>query len=567
MLQLLAAAGRGILALAMLLLALAHILSALVEWPWDVPTFTEPLIDLGGPTWEREGVLLIGISLFVLARAMARGKRQAWWLSLGLLLVSLVGALITRSDRGVIVMSFSLLALLLAFSPLFSTRSDRRALARGYAALALSLGSIIGGVALDHVVPAGGARGSIVFRQWAFLLLHFLSYLSLGYAILEILRPVRARGRESRRMRQRARELASRYGNRATVHFALGADKRYYWSESGRAVVAYRVTRGVALVLGDPIGPAEEYAPLLRSFLAYCRKQDWPAALYEASSEIVALCRVWKLPAYKIGEEAMIDVEQFTLQGKRGAPVRHAIARAKRAGLTVRCWHGETLPETVFAGMRRISSTWLAQRGGCAQMGFSMGHFPEDWTPDLLTVVALDAQDEVQAFLTWTPLYAGNGWALDNMRRSSETPPGAMEWLIAYSIEWAREQECKRMSLGLAPLAGLGGKRAGLSFFAALWERGANFLHRKGVVLKQYRSLYAFKDKFQPLWEPRYLVIERQQSFPHILFALASVFGGDKRPVIRQRGGKISASDPSCEGQAGDQSQQAERNEHSLPVC
>jgi phosphatidylglycerol lysyltransferase len=205
---------------------------------------------------------------------------------------------------------------------------------------------------------------------------------------------------------------------------------------------------------------------------------------------------------------------------------------------------GRTPPEAVFAGMQRISAQWLDARKVQTQMGFSMGRFPADWSQDLLTVVALDSQGQTQAFLTWTPLYAGNGWALDIMRRGEETPPGAMELLIAYSIEWAKAHGYTRMSLGLAPLAGLDREMSATTCDAiepglrapssSLLERCAASLHRRGIALGAYRSLYAFKAKFQPTWEARYLIVSEGQALPCILLALAWVHGSGWRSMLQE---------------------------------
>ncbi len=248
------------------------------------------------------------------------------------------------------------------------------------------------------------------------------------------------------------------------------------------------------------------------------------------------------LHAFKVGEEAVIDLGNFTLEGRRGAPVRHSVARARRGGLSVQCWQGESLPEAVFAEMQHISTEWLASRNAKTQMGFSMGRFPSDWSQELLTVVALDAEGHPQAFLTWTPLYARNGWALDIMRRGEKASPGAMELLIAASIEWARDHRYTRMSLGLVPFAWVETEAVPPLCnapeceqrikVASLLERSAAFLHRQGIILNTYRSLYTFKAKFQPTWEPRYLIFSEGQALPRILLALARVHGMGWRSML-----------------------------------
>jgi len=528
----LATTGRTLLALIIVISAIANVSTIYMESRLGIVTFTEPLMDLGGANWEHEGLIMMGVTMLLIARALFRGKRQAWWLSMFFLVISLMSAVISKSDRISILLSLSLLIFLLILAPLFPRRSDTRALVRGYVALALTLCCIVSYALVNYFWPIGIVHASYVLRDALLFMLHVVSLLIIGFGVVEILRPVHSTLHQSDNECIRACEVVNRYGNLATAHFVLDIDKVYFWSETGRAFIAYRVVHEVALALGDPIGPEEEHATILTAFLEFCHLQDWPVAFYQASARTYSLCQGRGLLAYKIGEEALIDVARFTLLGKRGAPVRHAITRAKREGLTVQCWQSNDIPQLVFDGMQRISAEWLDTRKVQSQMGFSMGRFPDDWSKDQLTVVALDPQDNVQAFLTWTPLYAGNGWALDGMRRGDQTPSGAMELLIAYAVEWAQTNGYLRMSLGLAPLSGLGGQKDLDATTCNVWqsnklhslsfvERCAAFLHRRGILLGEYRSLYAFKAKFQPDWESRYLIVSERSGLLRIVLALA----------------------------------------------
>ena len=153
-------------------------------------------------------------------------------------------------------------------------------------------------------------------------------------------------------------------------------------------------------------------------------------------------------------------------------------------------------------------------------------------------------QKEVEAFLTWTPLYAGNGWALDTMRRGEGTPSGAMELLITHAIEWARAHGYAHMSLGLAPLVGLAEEelvdvpcnswQSSSLRSSSLVERGAAFLHQRGILLGKYRSLYFFKAKFQPTWEPRYLIVSERPALLRILLALARAHGSGWLSIVKE---------------------------------
>jgi phosphatidylglycerol lysyltransferase len=539
----LSAAIRTAIALTLAAVALANVL-AMAPRPWQQVVFLEQVVDLDNLGWGREGGLVLAGLLLLVARALMRGKRHAWLLSVALLVFSMLSAIVSRAHSSYILFAMLLLVVLLALAPLFPTKSDPRALRRGYLALGVCVLAFV-----SHGMVAGLwqrelAQGVVHMaaqpRAFILFVLRLILFLSLGYSVVEILRPVLSARRLQRDEHRRARAVVAHYGASTTAHFALGADKSYFWSATERALLAYRLVAGVALLLGDPVGPEEEAAPLLLAFLTYCKRQDWAFAIYQAGPRIRQICRAWDHNAYKVGEEAVVHVTSFTTAGKVGAPVRHAIARAKRDGVRVQCWQGQAVPELIFAGMKRISQTWLEAHGTTTQMGFSMGRFPADWSPELLTAVALDAQGEVQAFLTWTPLYAGIGWSLDNIRRLKETTPGAMEMLIAESIEWARTRGFARMSLGLAPLAGLDSRlRADLYVAAAAqaaegnpfvhrpsWlERSAGFLYSRKLLLGNYASLYAFKAKFRPVWEPRYLVVTDTRGLPRVLAALMRAHG------------------------------------------
>ncbi|HEX6818737.1 MAG TPA: phosphatidylglycerol lysyltransferase domain-containing protein [Ktedonobacterales bacterium] len=539
--------GRGALALLVLVAASANVVSAFASQPWRPASLVEQVIDFDGLGWGRVGVLTAAALLVLVAHALARGKRQAWVLAVCLLSLSLLLEILEGARTLSMLVMIALLAVLLALAPLFPTRSHTVATVRGYGALAVG-----GWLTWLHTFLFNGWHAGvwpIPFGPVGALLIvtRLVTYAILGYGVAQLLRPAvipRATRAIQREEREHALALIAQHGYLSTVYFTRGADKSYFWSASGRSLIAYRVTLGVALALADPIGPVEEREAIVRDFIAYCRQQDWQVAFYQTTPGVRRLCRAMGMHAFKIGEDAIVDLARFTLQGKIGAPVRHSLARARRGGLRVQIFQGVALPDPIFASMRRISTAWLHKQKATIQFGYSMGRFPYDWTSELLTAVALGPDDEVQAYVTWTPLYAGQGWALDNMRRADATEPGAMELLLAECIAWAKERGCKRMTLGLAPLAGLDAPPcefgsagvAGPSLIterATLLERSAAYLHRRGLLLGNYRSLHAFKAKFQAEWEPRYMVVGELSAVPQVLSALGVAMGVGWRGLVR----------------------------------
>ncbi len=540
----LAPIARWALALAFVLVALTNITTALVTLPTIPIDQVSQIVDLDEFAWGRAGAIALGLLLLLVARALARGKRQAWLLSLAMLAISLVGALVEHAHVRSLALVLVPLVALLALGPAFTRRSDRVSSMRGYVALALGGWLTWAHAFLYHALKVGHL--TIQLPPWAILVpLRILTYMLLAVGLWQLLRPVLRDRSGARGERERAIEVVRHHGSLSTAYFALGQDKRYIWSDSGKTLLSYRVVGGVALALADPIGPVEEHAETLATFIAYCKRQDWTFGVYQASPAAYRLGRRLGLRSVKIGEDALVDLRHFTLEGKAGAPVRHSVARARRGGLTIRIFQGKRLPDDIYTGMQRVSAGWLRQREIHGQFGFSMGRFPTDWSPEMLTVVAVDPNGAVQAFVTWTPLYATNGWSLDLIRRDADAVPGAMELLIAESFAWAQARGCERMSLGLLPLAGLDAETRALEDAPAapeaLLERGASYLHQRGVLLSSYASLRHFKEKFHPAWEARYLLLGEASAMPQVLLALAQVMGGGWRVVAQEAWEKLRA--------------------------
>lgn len=532
-------AGRYLPTVILVLLAGGGVLAGILVKPW-APT---KMLGLG-----RFSGIAVWLLLLLVARALARGKRQAWLLSVGLLVLLGAFSYGSRSMRFLFPMMLAVLLAFIVLAPLFRTRSDPGALARGYAALVAGCAAIYGHRIIYKLLS------SVIPHPYSLMFtLRVAAFIFLGIGVIEIMRPVLPRRATREAELARARSLIERYGRHSLAHYTLGPNLSYFWGDTGQAFLCYRVHRGVAVMLGDPIGRDDELPALVRRFRQYCDHQDWELAIYQASPMTVELLSSGGVHAIKVGEEAIIDTSHFTVRGKIGAPVRHAVARARRDQVSVSIWHGEPLPEAHFAGMKQVSAAWLQAHRTYTQMGFSMGRFPADWSPELLTAVAQGSGGETLAFLTWTPLYRGNGWTLDNMRRGAQTPPGTVEYLIAESIEWARVRGYSTMSLSLAPLAGLGEEvksiseavalpRWRISSSARLFQRSAAYLHRRGLLLANYRSLYFFKQKFQPTWAPRYLVLDDAAALPRVLVALAVVHGMDWRSAARDFWASLHAS-------------------------
>lgn len=316
--------------------------------------------------------------------------------------------------------------------------------------------------------------------------------------------------------RDRVERLLDQYGRGALSPLVLAGDKAYCWSPDGQSVVAFAVAGGVAVSCGEPVSAPAQRVAAVRHFGEVCRSRGLTPALYQAGTDLLPAARDLGFRALKIGEEAVLDLAGFSTQGKRRANVRHSATRAERDGVAVRFFDTGVDDEPILQQITAISDTWLREHR-LKELSFSMNGFSEQRLRTQRAVAAVDERGRVHAFITLLPTYADGGMALDLMRRAPEAVPGVMELLLARAAELLRAWGYSYFSLGVAPLAGVGGSENGLA------GRVLAYLSRRFDGIYHYHSLQRFKDKFAPRWEDRYLLYPHPLALPAVLYALARV--------------------------------------------
>jgi phosphatidylglycerol lysyltransferase len=314
--------------------------------------------------------------------------------------------------------------------------------------------------------------------------------------------------------------------------------------------VNYRLVNNVAIVLGDPVCKPKSVERVTRSFLDFCASHHWPVAFYQAYPDRLTTYRDLKLRAFKIGEEAIINPQTFTLKGSAMANVRTSSRRAEREGVSIQ-WYEGVPPTEVIDQLEELSSAWLKSKAGehASEMGFSMGkldelvdtalradmvasistrqHISHTTAPRLVTAVATTSSGKACAFVTFTPIYGtltmdadaqpqfqGWGWTLDLMRRASDAPPGVMELLLARAIEHFRSCNAQAVSLGMVAMSDT---RQEMPRSQQLLMKMA--ADRLGLF-KNSHTLFNFKQKFQPTWESRYVLTNTTLALPKVALAI-----------------------------------------------
>jgi phosphatidylglycerol lysyltransferase len=517
------------------LVGIADMLSAIVpKLDWGILLGAWPILNYR--VQAQSFTVVVGFFLIMLSYGLARGKKHAWRITLILLVLSAL--LHVRRSGSVLATVVALLLALLLYmlARFFQAKSDPPSVRRGYIALGLGLGIVcfyaIGGfIALfDDFAPwfdRLGVDGVIIHllengplhvsrETPAFFFQRALPILCISailYGMIYIFRPVAAVLIPETEERGKVEKLARQYGTNSISYFALGEDKSYFFSNSGQAVISYVLRGSTAVVAGDPIGPEGEMFETIQQFVRFCNEQDWTIVFWQVRDVTAEFYRQAGFSLLKIGEDAVINTQTFTLKGSTMANVRSSAKRAERDGVHTIFYHGKVTNVDYLSQMEQISRGWLAHKGG-SEMGFSMGHFDARGDTEQLYALAIDTANRVHAFVSFVPIYGRHGWGLDLMRRADRCAPGTMELLLSRTIEEMKNTGVQMASLGLAPLSNANGE--GETFL----DNSIDFLTDRFGNPEKNRSLFNFKKKFLPTWESRYLVYSDALNLPKIGWAL-----------------------------------------------
>lgn len=455
------------------------------------------------------GALLVVILLPALVRFALKPKRA---LRDALLVVACAGTLlaIAAGRQGETLAAGLALMLMLAARPLWPELTDARAIKQGWA--------LLGG--------AGFVVVALFLVEWpsalfvglgAIVLLVALAAASWGFLLLTTNAPLPLDVDDGPVQRTYAT-----HAHAGVSPFTLMRDKQYFWSRDRQAYLAYACRADVAVVLGPGIGPKSSVENLYREFRSACRLRGWRIAYYQVSESVArSLGGGRKL----LGSEAMIDLNRLTLEGPTMAKLRHEVSRGKRNGITITVVPLEQTTSETRAAMQALAAAWSG-RHALGEMTFSVGRPDARPTAPAVVGLACDPAGRLVAYCTWLLLPAVPALALDEIRRLPNAPAGTMDLLLYTCLDQMRPQAAWA-SLGLAPLAG-----AEHAHHLARLE--AAILQRLGISSAS-ASLFSFKGKYQPRWEPRYLVVERAADWPSVGLATFLVHypGWDQRLVRR----------------------------------
>jgi lysylphosphatidylglycerol synthetase-like protein (DUF2156 family) len=513
------------------------IFSALTPSLADRSDLVQGLLPPGIPEAARWTAIAFGLALVWLAGSLMRGKRRAWQLSVVLVAGVALAHLAKGLDTEVAAASILLLLALVRYRKQFDVSGDPDT--KPLVLTALALASLVGVFVLSQLHDRTLPEALVDLGTATVTLLAFRGlYLWL--------RSWRERDRPTPDERALVRELVQSHGHDTLAYFALRRDKSYFFSPGRSAFLAYTVLGGSALVSSDPVGDPAEFGVLLQNFRSLARGRGWRVAILGASAGLLPLYRSAGFHAIKVGEEAIVRPEAFSLEGRPVRKVRQSVNRLCRAGYTATVLREAEVGPELRAELHQVADEW---RGNWPERGFTMAMDELFGHPGTLFVIARGPSREVGGFLHLVPSPASGGYSLSAMRRRRTTPNGLMEFLIVEAIAWTRLHGAPEISLNFCVFADLIREREDRSRAGRLAHRGLQSLDR----VFQLERLLSFTGKFFPEWRPRFLCVERLSDFPLVGLAYlrAESLLSPPRPWARSRkaGGPVRKSTRRFPGQ------------------
>jgi len=489
---------------------------------------------------------LAGFFLLILASSLLRRKRTAWILTLVLLSTSILSHLIKGLDLEESLVAAGLMLLLIVNRKLYTAQSDRPSIAAGVKALVASLlftlvYGTVGFFLLVHSftvqfdLPEAAAQTLAMFftqdnagltpinrfGQFFADSIFLVGGATLLYALVMLLRPVLLRGDSaSAEQRGRAISIVQEHGQTSLAHYTLLKDKSYFFSPSGRSMIAYVLKGNGAIALGDPIGPDDDCLEAIEGFHHFCRRNDWDPGFYQTGPEHLALYERIGFHAVKIGEEAIIDLRTFSLKGKDAQNLRTPMNKLKKLGHHID-FAQPPLSPGLMQELRSVRDEWLTLMQG-SEKAFSVGWFDEDYIRNCEVAVVRTEDGTISAFANVVPGYRSNQITIDLMRHCKGMVNGTMDALFCTLFQHFKDRGFEGFNLGLSALSGVGGSTGSTPL-----ERGIHYLYQHLNQFYNFKGLHAYKAKFKPRWEPRYIVFPTYAALPGLVVALVRADSGD----------------------------------------
>jgi phosphatidylglycerol lysyltransferase len=475
---------------------------------------------------------VVGAVLLLLSQGLSRRLDAAYYLTMVAVIAGVVASLLKGFDYEEAIILITFIALLGISRPafdrkaaFFATRFSTAWIAAVVAALAASVW--LGLFAFKHVEYSSDLWWQFELEGNASRFLRGsvgAATVVLLFAVARLIEhaPHEAEAPSEEDLADAGRIIAAQHST--FPYLVYLEDKALLFDDRREAFIMYAVQGRTWVALGDPVGPSALVPDLIRMFIARCDDYGGTPVFYEVGTKYLHHYADFGLTFVKVGEEARVDLERFTLDGPRGARFRQLVRRLERDGGIFRVLPTEEVRRRMDE-LRAVSDDWLRSRS-VAEKGFSLGSFEPEYIARFPAAI-VECGRRIQAFATLWPGLQGQEVSTDLMRHHHDAPKSVMEALFTHLMIWSRAEGYRWFVMGMAPMSGFEA-----SPIAPLWARAGRLVYEHGTPLYNFQGLRAFKQKFDPVWESRYLVYPGGLVLLRIVADVSALVSGGYRRIF-----------------------------------
>jgi len=314
--------------------------------------------------------------------------------------------------------------------------------------------------------------------------------------------------------REKAKFILRQYGKSPVDYFKVYKDKLIFISSVFDAFISYKISGNFAIVLEEPVGPEEDKLNVLREFESHCYRMGLRPAFYRVDESSLHLFETLKKNKLKIGQEAILDAKNFTLEGRDKKSLRNGLNSLQKSGF-VTTIHPAPQTDSFVRKLKKVSDEWLLEFDKTESV-FSQGMFDMDEIKNQDVITVEDQNQNVKAFLNIIPDFAEDECTYDLIRKTNDAPGAAMDALIVKMVEYAVNKRKDFINMGMVPMAGLPKtNHTPEQIIKVASEKLKRFQH--------YKGLRFFKEKYATIWENKYLVYDNDFDLIQLPVALGNV--------------------------------------------
>jgi len=486
-------------------------------------------------------VLVLGLFLLVTASFMLKGLKIAWYFALFLSVVSLIGNLTKAADYEEAIVALLVIVGLVFTRKDYYVQNNPRLRSVGIQTAILSIVavmvySVVGFYYLDQrhfnidfsfwqsikyslqnyfLVGSNDLVPVDRFARKFILSINVSGFLSLGFLVYTLIRPYIFKDTPTPEELERHKRMIDEYGNSCLDYFKTYQDKMIFEPEGVNAFISYRTAGNFAVVLENPVAENEEQMrECIRLFDRFCYETGLKSFYYRIPENSLHIYKSLKKKIMFIGQEGVVDLNQFSLEGGARKSIRNAISKVKDRDYTTHI-HTPPIKDGLLQKIKSVSDEWLEETER-SEIVFSQGMFVWNDLKQQTLITVENAEEKIVAFLNIVPAYVKGEGTYDLLRKTTDAPNGVMDFILVELFTYLKSQDYSTVNLGFAPMSGLNDPHS-------FSEKSMKFAYEKIRGFAQYKGLREYKEKFVTDWYNKYLVYEHGFDLLQIPRALTKV--------------------------------------------